>query len=127
MPPVDDAHAALVVVALSLVALAVWEALRAREGAASAAAWDRFHALAQDRGVAGSDLISLEAWARRAALADPAAVLIDRTIFDRYVRDRVNDLDRIEEAPPGSAVRKQRLEELARLRRRLGHSPAPPP
>jgi c-di-GMP-binding flagellar brake protein YcgR len=52
---------------------------------------------------------------------------VDRTIFDRYVRDRVTDLDRIEECPPGSEVRKQRLEGLARLRRKLGHAPAPPP
>lgn len=126
-PPVGDAHAALVVVALSLVALAVWEALRAREGAANAAAWDRFHAFAAERGVSGDELVALEAWARRAALADPATVLIDRTIFDRHVRDRVNDLDRIDDAAPGSEVRKQRLEDLARLRRKLGHAPAPPP
>ncbi|MEZ0227851.1 MAG: hypothetical protein ACAI25_04450, partial [Planctomycetota bacterium] len=126
-PPVGDAHAALVVVALSLVALAIWEALRAREGAASAAAWDRFHGFAAERGVGGDQLVALEAWARRAALADPASVLVDRTIFDRHVRDRVTDLDRIEDAAPGSEIRKQRLEDLARLRRKLGHAPAPPP
>ena len=127
MPPVEDAHAALVVVALAFVALALFEALRAGEGATSAAAWDRFHAFGQDRGIAGAELASLEAWARRAALADPLAVLVDRTIFDRYVRDRVSELDRLEAAPPGSALRKQRLEELARLRRRLGHAPTPAP
>jgi len=127
MPPVTDAHAALIVVAIALVALFLYELLHAREGAASAAAWDRFHGIAGDRGLQGTELATLEAWARRAALADPASVLIDRAVFDRYVRDRVQDLDRIEEAPPGSEARKSRLEELARLRRRLGHAPLPPP
>src|SRR5581483_3740642 len=75
----------------------------------------------------GEELLTLEAWARRAALADPAAVLIDRTIFDRYVRDRVSDLDRTDDAPAGAAIRKRRLDDLARLRRKLGHAPAPPP
>jgi len=126
-PPVGDAHAALVVLALALIALAAFEALRARDGAASAAAWDRFQLAAFDRGLAGPELDALAAWARRAALIDPLLVLTDRAVFDRYVRDRVNDLDRLEDSPPGSGLRKQRLEALAALRRQLGHAPAPPP
>jgi c-di-GMP-binding flagellar brake protein YcgR len=127
MPPVGDAHAALVVAAVCLLALAVFEALRARSGSGNAVAWDRFHLAALERGLGEADTAALASWARRAALVNPVAVLLDRAVFDRFIRDRLGDLDRTNLEPSTPASRRLLLDQLGALRHRLGHDPLPPP
>ncbi|MBI3722585.1 PilZ domain-containing protein [bacterium] len=122
-PPVADAQAALALLALSLVALALFELARAGRGSegASVPAWDRFEREALARGLEASEVASLSLWARRGSADEPSLVLVDRATFDRFVRDEVSGLDRDGGPPQGSPARRDALERLSFLRKKLGH------
>jgi hypothetical protein len=119
-PPVGDAE-----LAFTLIALALGAALVEVLVGSAQAGWDRFQLLCFERGVGDTDRAALAAWARRAELADPAQVLLDRALFDRFVRDRVADIAVLE--PPGSEGRRAAVAALGRLRGTLRHLPVRSP
>lgn len=125
IPPVEDAAFAAATLGLAFAASVLETIARSSHGAATAAAWDRFQMVCSERGLSELDTAALSVWARRASLPEPANVIGDRGLFDRFVRDRVAELAALE--APGSPGRAAAISALGALRRQLGHAPAPPP
>jgi hypothetical protein len=123
IPPVGDAELALVFIVIAFAAALLEAFARTSQGGATPASWDRFHHLCHDRGLSEQETTTLAVWAQRAALNEPASACRDRTLFDRFVRDRVAEVSAVE--APGSLGRRAAVENLGRLRRKLGHTPAP--
>lgn len=111
-----DAFPALVLPALVLLALALVMPFTGRLAASRREAWLRFHTAARQRELSAQDRELLAAWAREELPDAPFLVLARRRDFDRFARSE--------------ALRwrgGEHLARLARLRQRLGFTPAPGP
>ncbi len=115
MPAPHDLLPALLLPAFVLIVFALVMPVTGARAARREASWARFDALCRVRGLSSPEREALAGWARVTIPEKPYDVLVRRKDFDRFAR---TEAARLRSAGP--AAHAEHLEQLGRLRERLG-------